>query len=237
MPLKSPYFANPDLQRFIAGFDALIFDMNGLLIDDEPLQLGAYNEVLRDYSLQMSEHWWTSKCLGRKAGQFMREYLELHGHPASLFEQILPRKEAAYTRLLNAAGSTLVRPGVSDFLAYLRSQNVPIALATSAYRPTAKAILAAVDIDLPATFPIAAYGDEVREGKPSPEIFLKVKAQLSECQRFLVLEDSPPGLAAAKAAGMSVIAVPNRLTIQTDLSTADWILTGLTAHANALTIQ
>jgi HAD superfamily hydrolase (TIGR01509 family) len=234
MPLNSSYFADEVIQQFVSRFDAVIFDMNGLIVDDEPLQLAAYNEVLRDYSLQIPQEWWVGNCLGRKAGQFMRQYLTQSGQAVTLFDEILPRKEAAYGRMLRETGRSILRPGVVEFIDYLQTEQVAIALATSAYRFTAEFILGTVEIDLARTFPIATFGDQVTHGKPDPELFLKTQAQLPAGGKCVVLEDSPPGLTGAKAAGMACVAVPNSFTCKCDLSAADLILSDLSPRARRL---
>lgn len=233
--MSRPYFHDHQIESLFAGADAIVFDMNGLLIDDEPLQLQAYNQVLQPRGIDVTPQWWTDRCLGRKAGQFVRELLAEHGQSPELFPEILAAKEKAYARLLHARGPTLVRPGVCTLLEHLHREPAwHIAIATSAHRKSIAPLMGEVGLDYARFFEVIVTGDEVTHGKPDPEIFLAVRSQLPSCRHFLVLEDSPPGLKAAKAAGMLAIAVPNSLTCNCDLSQADLVISDLTPAAGRL---
>jgi HAD superfamily hydrolase (TIGR01509 family) len=236
MPIHRRYFHDGSIDALLRDSDAVVFDMNGLIVDDEPLQLEAYNEVLGADGVAITPQWWTGRCLGRKASQFVREFLEEHGRQSDEFEAILAAKERIYARLLRAGGHSLVRPGVRELLAFLREQpDLQVALATSSHRRSIGPTMESAGIDLGSSFRLVVSGDEVRHGKPDPEIFLKVRDHLPTCRQFLVLEDSPPGVLAAKAAQMRVIAVPNSLTRGCDFSAADAVLSDLTQAARRLT--
>jgi beta-phosphoglucomutase-like phosphatase (HAD superfamily) len=107
------------------------------------------------------------------------------------------------------------------------------AVASSGVRPYVEAVLGA--IGLAGRFEVVVTGDDVAKGKPAPGVFLRAAERLNvRPPACLALEDAPNGIAAAKAAGMRCVAVPNAFTRTLDLSAADRILPSLNAVRDAL---
>ncbi len=106
----------------------------------------------------------------------------------------------------SAADAVPYKPGLLELLEYLESERLPIAVASSTLRARALPRLGA----LATRFDALAFGDEVLSGKPAPDVYLLAAQRLDvpagDC---LALEDSPPGVAAATAAGMTVIMIPD----------------------------
>jgi pseudouridine-5'-monophosphatase len=182
---------------------AAIFDLDGLLLDTEPMYLAATTEVLARHgrALEMT-------VLRRQIGvpsvegmQWLAEYyeLELSG------QQIHEEREALLETLLPDAPP---RPGAVELTAALVAGGVPIAVGTSSTRETLARKIANYGPWIE-TFSCVVTRDEVERGKPSPDIFLGAAACLGvppgEC---VVFGDARSGVEAARAAGMSGVMVP-----------------------------
>ena len=173
-------------------FDAVIFDMDGTLIDSTPA-------VDRAWAQWASEHGLTRADL---AGN--------HGVPsAGVVRKVLPadRQEAAIARIneleLHDLQGIVVLPGASEALAALHSAKN--AIATSCTIPLANARIGAAQLVRPS---VVVTADDVQRGKPAPDPFLEAAKRLGvDPTRCLVVEDAPAGLEAARAAGCFTLAV------------------------------
>ena len=187
--------------------EALVFDMDGLLLDTERLALHALQQAGAEVGLEMPE----SLCramIGVAADRSRVLVLERHGAsaPADLLF-------AAATRHLLAAidgGLLRVKPGVVELLAAAERAGLPRAVATSSSRSKAQHHLRAAGIA--DRFDAVVTRDDVAQGKPHPDLFLAAARALGIAPaRCLALEDSYNGVRAAHAAGMPVIMVPDLL--------------------------
>ena len=181
---------------------ALIFDLDGLLVDSEPLAAAAMNRFLdsvgrtRDPVIQR-------QLLGRRLVEAMAITKDGYG-----LEQPLEELTELYgqMRLDALRGAVKPLPGAPEIIAWGRKQGLPIGLATSGMRQHADLSLA--ETGLAGLFDIEVTGDEVDRGKPAPDLFLLAAERLGiDPTLAMVLEDSPLGVEAAAAAGMQVIAV------------------------------
>jgi beta-phosphoglucomutase family hydrolase len=194
----------------------IIFDMDGVLIDSEPMQLAAYNDVLGSYAVQLSEKEFMHWCVGRRSydiAAFLREYFKL----SESVEQLLAAKNTAYASILRE--NIRPMPGLLPLLDHLTSSGYRLAVASSSSIADIEEILAGLRVR--EQFQIIVSGEEVSNGKPAPDIFLEAAHRLAvppdEC---VVIEDSQKGVEAAVQAGMYCIAVPNRFTAAQDFSRA-----------------
>ncbi|MBE2184002.1 MAG: HAD family phosphatase [Anaerolineae bacterium] len=184
--------------------EAVIFDMDGLLVDSEPVWeivehrlLGKRGKVLTDdirmplIGLRMDDFW-----------RGLRAALEI---PDA--EEILIA-EAVNSFVSMIPGSVPVRPGAGQIIQYLIDRRVPIAIASSSPMAVIDGVVAEHLWD--AYFPVRVTGDEVPEGKPAPDIYLEAARRLgANPANCLALEDSRNGARAAAAAGMITVAVPD----------------------------
>lgn len=183
------------------GFDAVLLDLDGTLIDTEPVWMAQEQALVAEFGGV-----WTAAqalaCVGNSLPRTAQALRELGGVP-------LP-EEVIVGRLLDEVVAVVRRevpwrPGAKRLLRLLGEAGVPCALVTMSYRRLAEAALA----DLPAgTFAAVVTGDEVCHGKPHPEPYLRAASRLGvDVTGCLVLEDSPAGVASGVAAGARVIAV------------------------------
>jgi HAD superfamily hydrolase (TIGR01509 family) len=184
--------------------EAVIFDMDGLVLDTEPLYrqvwLGAADQLgyvpdKRLYPL----------FLGRSSRD-CEEILQRHfgdDFPVDEFGRLWRQR---WRRLL-AVEPVAVLPGAEELLQELEGHEVPFALATTANaRETEESLKAA---GMNGRFPIVVTVDDVARGKPAPDLFLEAARRLAVAPgRCVVLEDSDAGIQAAAAAGMPAIMVP-----------------------------
>jgi len=222
------YFQDHTLADLLAKTDVVIFDMNGLIVDDEPVQLEAVNEVLAPYEVRLSDEQWISQCVGRKPVEYFRELLVSQNMSDADFTQLCDAKEHAYERRIGAEGQVqaLVRPGFEAFFSFLTQSHHRIALATSTTRRGMETILGERGLNILEFFDFVICGDEVSKAKPHPEIYSKVRQHFGDEKSYLVFEDSEFGVKSATNANCTCIAVPNAFTQQQDLSMATDIIEG-----------
>lgn len=228
------YFKEPLLEKLLCSSAVIVLDMNGLVIDDEPVQLIATNAALEKYGISVSERTWKMCCLGRKAETFLYEILTSQGiHDVNL-EEVIEDKETTYKNLLLRKIPSLVRKGVKDFIDYVSvQQNKHLVLATSSTRNNINTVIGH-GLDILDKFDLIVSGNDVSKGKPDPEIYLYIRSAFAATERFLVFEDSPSGILAAVAAHMTCVAVPNKYTESLDLHEADFIISDLSRHATII---
>jgi beta-phosphoglucomutase len=200
---------------------AVIFDLDGLIVDSEPLHLRAMNQALAPVGITLSEADWVSR-VGYKSIETIRLLRERHHFERSV-DEIERDKVHAYHHLIRQPGTLTMMPGVHEAIRACQQAQLPLALASSAVRGDITIILSAFALDT--SFNVVIAGDEVPKGKPDPAIFLKAAEGLAvDPAVCLVLEDAPTGVAAANAAGMLSVAIPSRFTRQQHFDGAQVIL-------------
>jgi len=187
----------------LAGAAAVIFDMDGVLVDSERPLLGLLHELLLADGVDLDPASLRSVC-GRPAG-FTRAFLAAHIADPERLDAFLTRYEAA-KRALVASGTIRAFPRTPDVLALLRRRALRLAVATSTLAEQAHARLARVD--LARWFDHVVTGDQVARGKPAPDIFLLAAERLGVAPAAcIVVEDSAAGVQGGLDAGMTVYAL------------------------------
>jgi len=201
---------------------AILFDMDGTLIDSEPLHLKAYQESLATYGQTWTEQD-NRQFLGRTDLIVCAAAVDRFALPITS-QQLREQKESILIRLLQESGS--VRPGVLKILQEAHSQSIDMAVASSSNLPTIELVVELLGIRQ--YFKCLASGEEVPHGKPAPDVFLLAAKRLAtEPKNCLVIEDTLNGILAAKAAGMLCVAVSCEATRHENHSVADRILPSL----------
>jgi HAD superfamily hydrolase (TIGR01509 family) len=184
---------------------AVIFDMDGLLIDSERVVLWAFEQACLELDLQIDPRTYL-QCIGRNQRAVDATLAKAIGTATGL-----PKLRACWEghyRNKVAALPTLLKPGVVELLKSLRQLNLPLAVATSTNHSHATSRLEKEGIHH--FFAAIVGGDQVNESKPKPEIYLKAAAALNVAPSdALALEDSENGVRAAVAAGMTVCQIPD----------------------------
>lgn len=211
---KTPEFLYPSIK-------AIIFDLDGLLVDTEDLWFETFSQVCNHYGVMLTEEH-RERMTGR--GEMTRYLMDELGIVDSQ-TLIQARISQVFSRLFDDYFKPM--PGAIGTVKKL-SPVFPIAVATSAHTEYAGWIIG--KLELGEEIKVIVGGDQVEVSKPAPDIFIETAKRLqtppSSC---LVFEDSTNGLKAAKDAGMFCIVVPNRRLTNSDFSKADLQLPSLEA--------
>ncbi|MCY3557614.1 MAG: HAD family phosphatase [Chloroflexi bacterium] len=201
---------------------AVIFDMDGVLLDSEPLHYEAVRIILAEQGVDFPlEDYF--RYLGTTLTSTWDDLCDRYPitMPFAQFEARYNADVLAHYR----AGAPLIR-GARELVEQLREAGVPIAVASSSHRMWVDAALKGAGLS--DYFDQTTAGDEVSMGKPSPEIYLKAAEKLGfDPARCIAIEDAPAGVESASAAGMKVVLVRSELTDDLNL-TSDWQVDDLT---------
>ncbi|BCX02967.1 MAG: hydrolase [Candidatus Roseilinea sp.] len=203
---------------------AVIFDMDGLMLDTEALAREAWFETMRRWGYTLTDDVYL-RVLGTTGARTRDIFREAFG-PNIPIEAMYDHKQR-YVDEAIASGRIAVKPGLVELLDWLDAQRIPKAVASSTARALVLKKLGLVN--LAARFDAIVGGDEVAHGKPAPDIFLEAARRLNVLPcACVVLEDSENGVRAAHAAGMHVIMVPDLKPPDDDVrALADHVLPSL----------
>ena len=187
--------------------EAVLFDMDGLLVDTEPLWFETESEVMARLGAR-----WTKADQERLLGGSMEHtvgyLLAKAARPASPAEVARWMTDGMLRRA--AAGRVIIRPGARELLAEVAAEGIPYALVTGSQREFTEAVVASTGLN----FTVTVTGDDVVRPKPDPEPYLLAAKLLDAApERCVALEDSPSGVTSATGAGCQVIAVPSLIPI------------------------
>jgi HAD superfamily hydrolase (TIGR01509 family) len=207
---------------------ALIFDMDGLMIDSERLYFAAEREMAAAYGKQIrDEQLWP--LMGRKPIESLRLLRGILGIDTPAEELFAWRNRLMLEKMECDLGAM---PGLYEILRAFHGR-LKLAIGTGAQREFLDITLDRLRIR--AYFDVLQTADGLERGKPDPEIYVIACRRLNlppeEC---IVLEDARNGVLAGKAAGCQVIAVPNDYTRGQDFSVADWVEPDLFAAARRI---
>lgn len=201
---------------------AIVFDFDGLILDTEEPIYRSWLEVYQAHGEELPFERWV-QTVGSTNTAFHPQYHleERLGRP--LPKEVLDRRMNRRTELVLA---NAVLPGVVDHLDAARERGIKLGVASSSSAEWVRGHLARLGIlD---RFECLRCRDDVAEAKPAPDLYLAVLDCLGVgAADSVAIEDSPNGIAAAKAAGMRCVAIPNSITERLDLGGADLTLTSL----------
>lgn len=188
-------------------YDAVIFDMDGILFDSEKATMKCWSALAEQYGIEhMEEVFFT--CIGTTKARTKEIMLETYG-ASFLFDEFAREASLMYHRKYDG-GRLPMKKGVIELLTYLKAAGKKIALASSTRRQTVMSQLK--DAGILDYFDAVICGDMVERSKPEPDIFLKACEEIRVVpEKTYVIEDSYHGIQAAFAGGMHPIMVPDLL--------------------------
>ena len=205
-------------------FQAVIFDLDGVLADSEPWWNQIDTKLLAEHGVSYrGEH--HRNVLGVSYRIAVEFYKNAFNISASVEELMRRRREIATDFFANRVE---LFPSAKTTLEQLGEMNVPMAIATSSVSASAQPFLDRTGIR--SLFEVVLTGDEVQRGKPYPDIYLQTSKKLAtSSEACLVIEDALAGVAAAKAANMRVAAIPDTRFVdpQAYEKEADYVLGSL----------
>jgi HAD superfamily hydrolase (TIGR01509 family) len=213
----------------MSGLMAVIFDCDGVILDSETTEFEAHRLIYEQCGVALTPEEWCDQIgiwVDSHAGRWFKRLSELSDRAPDQ-----RTFEAEKHRLCRALVSYEPMRGIRELLDALADAAIPTAIASTS---PARWVVAAVErAGLLDRFGTIVTADDVARRKPAPDVYLEAARRLGvEPGRSIALEDSGPGIASARAAGMKTVAIPHWLTERHDLSAADLRV----AHAGDLTI-
>jgi beta-phosphoglucomutase len=198
---------------------AVIFDMDGVLIDSYSLHKNVWNSISEKHGFVLDDIEFT-KLFGLTSYEGVRSIKQLKGLSDMELDNFVAMTDARFREVF-VTQVKLIK-GSLEFVKKLKENNFPTGIGTSAPKENVRVFLDSLKInDL---FDVIVSGDDVSKGKPDPEIYLKASNSLSiEPEKCLVFEDSLMGITSAKRAGMLCVALSTTHASE-DLSIADHVI-------------
>jgi HAD superfamily hydrolase (TIGR01549 family) len=200
---------------------AVIFDMDGVIIDSEPLYFKVCNEYLEAYGVKITKDEYLS-YIGKPAHEIWISIKEKYKISKAIEELITENRKCYIEYIIN---DTTERPiqGVDRLIKDLYENHIKMALASSSSQEIISIILN--KFDLKKYFDVIVSGDDIKEGKSSPKIFLHTAERLGiKPSMCLVIEDSCSGVKSAKEAGMICAALKNPALGNQDIEGCDFVI-------------
>lgn len=185
--------------------ELIIFDMDGLMFDTEKISYDSWSSAANLYNYEIEKDLF-EKTIGTNLNKTKEIYMDHFGE-AFPFDSIKEERVKLSDEMIQTNGVP-IKKGLNELIQYLSQQKVTMAVATSTSRTRALKLLKLAGLE--SCFDYILCGDEVKNSKPHPEIFLNVAEQL-KCSpsKCLVLEDSELGIKAAYEAGMIPVMIPD----------------------------
>jgi beta-phosphoglucomutase family hydrolase len=201
---------------------AVLWDLDGTLVDSEEFHWQSWRDALAPEGLSITHDQFLAS-FGKKNDPIMREWLGA-GYTPERATRLAEAKEDDYRRLVSTHGLTAL-PGAREWLAALHAAGWRQAIVTSAPAANASVMLRA--LGLGDVFEVVVTAEDVLNGKPDPEVFLKGASRLGvPPSRSIVVEDAAAGVEGARRAGMKSIGVSRHIALSADL-----VVSSLTALA------
>ena len=214
----------------IKSYEAVIFDMDGVLIDSEPLWKIAMEEVFHSVGCLITKKDF-QKTVGLRIDEVVLYWYENVGWENCSAQDVEDKIIQRMIELIQQNGTPLI--GVLDTIDFLRSKGIKIGLGTSSYNVLIEAVLTTLEITEKFDFVHSAENEEF--GKPHPAVYITVAKRLEvHPSKCLVIEDSLNGIKSGQAAGMKVVCIPEKThNPEPKLSRAEFMFEDMSALLDA----
>ena len=215
---------------------AVLFNFNGIIINDEPIHQQLMEEILLEENLVLKPGEYQIMCLGRSDRGCLRDLLASRGRVVdeNYLTRLLQKKAQGYVERIESLEKLPLYPGLDDLIFKIRSSNLKLALVSGAIRKEIELVLHRSE--LTEYFKIIVAGDDITTSKPKPDGYLLAVERLSQeypelnllANECLAVEDTLAGIQAAKAANMKVVGVANTYPFHMLQRQANWTVDYLT---------
>lgn len=209
---------------------AVLFDFNGVIINDEPIHERLLDQLLIEENLRPKPGEFRQVCLGRSDRVCIRELFSSRGRVLTepMLDTLIARKAKSYRQVLESIDQIPSYPGLQDLIFNLRASHLKMAVVSGAVRSEIEFVLAR--LNLQENFSVIVAGDEITTSKPEPEGYLLAVKRLNEKfpdlnlqpANCLAIEDTFAGLTAAKRANIPVVGVANSYPFHMLQRRANW---------------
>ncbi|PSO49323.1 MAG: HAD family phosphatase [Cyanobacteria bacterium SW_9_44_58] len=209
---------------------AVLFDFNGVIINDEPIHKALIEEILLGENLRPNAQEHNDVCLGRSDRACLETILSRRGRVVTkeYLDKLLAKKADMYRKRLENEETFPIYVGIENFIQELWSAGLILGLVTGARRHDVEYILERLKIR--EAFVAIVTSDDIQNSKPDPECYLTAVEQLNQHypdlnltpERCLAIEDTPSGIEAAKQAQMQVVGVANTYPLHMLQRQANW---------------
>ncbi|MEG1441153.1 MAG: HAD-IA family hydrolase [Oscillospiraceae bacterium] len=183
----------------------IILDMDGTMLDTEPLSFYGWEKAVNDIGLTLSQEFMFG-CVGLPSAEICRNFLDHFGNDFD-FVGFRERSQAHVKGVVEKSGVPL-KPGLFELLDFIKEKNLKCAVATSTGRQRAMYLMDKVDISR--YFDVIICGDSIKHGKPNPDIYLKTAEALGHsAEQCMAVEDSKNGILAAARANTYAVLIPD----------------------------
>lgn len=192
--------------------EAVIFDMDGVIIDSEPFWRQAEMKVFKSMGIEMTE----KMCMqmkGIKIDDVVKHWHQIFQWETPSNKEVEEQIINSFIHLVKTKGQPM--SGLSELIKYIKAKGLKIGLATSS---TVAIMNATLDkLNLHSSFDVKHSAEHEKNGKPAPDVYLSVAKQLGiEPQNCIAIEDSHTGLRAANSAGMYTVAIPEEQEFESE---------------------
>jgi HAD superfamily hydrolase (TIGR01509 family) len=214
----------------VRSLGAVVFDFDGIVFDSETPEYESHRRIFERYGARLTTEEWCGQIGLWSEGHHERWHARLCAVSSSAPDW--PSFAAEQRQLFESLVPPAPMAGIRDLLDLLVARGVATAIASSA--PSRWVVPAATRVGIAARFQAIVAGDQVAHRKPAPDVYREAVRRLgADPRRSIAIEDSAPGLASARAAGLKTVAIPHWLTNGHDLGDADLRV----AHAGELTLE
>lgn len=202
---------------------AVIFDMDGVLVDTESFHCDAWIKTFADHGLSLTEEQYHQTFTGTSSPIIVKEMMQKHHSSNNSNDSIKDIDGVIYKKTEYASslmqGKLVPLPGVKELIMRLYAKKYKLGLASSSGMQVVSTVLSSLDLE--GKFMVVHSGESVKQGKPNPDIYLQTAALLEvPPEHCVVIEDSKAGIIAARSAGMKCIGIMNGKNKREDLQHA-----------------
>ncbi|MBE9029661.1 HAD family phosphatase [filamentous cyanobacterium LEGE 11480] len=209
---------------------AVLFDFNGVIINDESLHEQLLEQLLLEENLRMGPTDFQTYCIGRSDRACIRDLLAQKGRTLTEAEldKLIQRKARAYEQMLSQMDRLPIYPDLEDFIFKLRRTPVKLAVVSGALHSEIEAVLSR--INLLNVFDVIVAGDDITTSKPEPDGYLLAVQRLQtkfpdadiRAESCLAIEDTFAGIAASKRANIPVVGIAHSYPFHMMQRVANW---------------